>query len=707
MANLEPNLNWSNKNMSMTHEHEHHHHDDPHAHHPHEDHQAHDHSQHSPDMFKKQVLLASLLTLPTLYFSHTLQSLLNFSAASFPGSMYLPAIFGIVLFFTSGRVFLTSGFQELKSRKPGMMALIAMALIVSFGYSLALTIAELLGRPIGHMDFWWELATLITIMLVGHWLEMAAAMKASNALSELKSMLPDTANVLRGKKYENVPVSSIELGDQIAIAPGGIIPVDGHVVSGKAHVDESMLTGESALFLKETGSDVFAGTVISSDGMSASGALVVRASATGVNTLFSQIVEMVDQAQKSKSSTQRLADRAAGWLFYVAIASALLTTLYWVLDGSQDITFVLERVVTVLVIACPHALGLAIPLVTAITTAKAASSGLLIRNRQMFEEAAKLNVVLFDKTGTLTLGKRSVTEVRIANKANIRDVDKTLGLAASVEGSSEHSLGKAIVAAAEAKGVKVPKAKEFAALAGLGVSAVVGKAKVVVGSPALLVQNNIRMEVSDVLWADQATFSGYTVICVVVDGNLEALISVGDVLRETSAAAVYELQVERLHVGLLTGDAQGVADNIAKDLKITEVFAEVLPWHKAEILKKLQAEGASVGFVGDGINDAPALAQADVSFAIGAGTNIAIESAGIVLISDDPGAVVRAVKLSRRVRAKSLQNLWWAAGYNILAIPLAAGVFMPLGLVLTPAIGAVLMSLSTLIVAINAQSLRK
>jgi len=707
MANLEPNLNWSIKNMSMAHEHEHHHHDDPHAHHQHEDYQDHDHSQHSPDMFKKQVLLASVLTLPTLYFSHTLQTLLNFSALSFPGSNYLPAIFGIVLFFTSGRVFLTSGLQELKSRKPGMMALIAMALVVSFGYSLALTIAELFGKSIGHMDFWWELATLITVMLVGHWLEMAAAMKASNALSELKSMLPDTANVLRGKKYENVPVSSIELGDQIAIAPGGIIPVDGDVVSGKAQVDESMLTGESALFLKETGSDVFAGTVISADGMSTTGALVIRANATGADTLFSQIVQMVEQAQKSKSSTQRLADKAAGWLFYIAIVSALLTTLYWVLDGSQSITFVLERVVTVLVIACPHALGLAIPLVTAITTAKAASSGLLIRNRQMFEQAAKLNVVLFDKTGTLTLGKRTVSEARLASKANIRDVNKTLGLAASVEGSSEHSLGRAIVAAAEAQGVKVPNAKEFAALAGLGVSAVVGKAKVVVGSPALLVQNNIRMEVSDVLWADQATFSGFTVICVVVDGNLEALISVGDVVRSTSASAVYGLQVERIHVGLLTGDAQGVADNIAKDLKITEVFAEVLPWRKAEILKKLQSEGATVGFVGDGINDAPALAQADVSFAIGAGTNIAIESAGIVLISDDPGAVVRAVKLSRRVRAKSLQNLWWATGYNILAIPLAAGVFMPLGLVLTPAIGAVLMSLSTLIVAINAQSLRK
>ena len=683
-------------------------HQHPSAHsHDHSGHAGHDHSHHDPGMFKKQVLQATALTIPAVYFSHTVQMLLGFQAVEFPYSQYIPALIGIFMFFTSGRVFLTTGWQEIKDRKPGMMALIAMALIVAFGYSFVLTISELAGAPIGHMDFWWELATLITIMLVGHWLEMSAIMRASNALGELQSMLPDTASVLRGKKYESVPVNFVQIGDQIAIAPGGIVPVDGLVLSGKAKVDESMLTGESALVKKEQGATVFAGTVISPDSAQKVGSLVIQATATGANTAFSQIMKMVDEAQKSKSSTQRLADKAAGWLFYVALASAALTTIYWLLNGTQDINFILERVVTVLVIACPHALGLAIPLVTAITTAKAASSGLLIRNRQMFEQAAKLHVVLFDKTGTLTLGKRTVADVRVAAKAKTQDANKALAIAAAVELSSEHSIGRAIVAAADTAKLKLPKAKDFEGLAGQGVGALVGKASVIVGSPALLVQRSIRMEVSDVLWADEATSSGYTVICVVVDGNLEALITIGDVVRDSSADAIYQLQLERIRVGLLTGDAQGVAEKIANELRITEVFAETLPWHKAELIKGLQTSGAVIGFVGDGINDAPALAQADVSFAIGAGTNVAIESAGIVLISDDPGAVVRAVKLSRKVRTKSLQNLWWAAGYNILAIPLAAGVFMPLGLVLTPAIGAVLMSLSTLIVAINAQTLRK
>jgi len=700
---------WQTKNrtfigviqlMAMAHEHHHEqHHDDHSSHHEIE------HSHHSPQAFKSQVLLALGLTIPTVYFSQTVEMLLGYKALSFPYSNFLPAVFGIVLFFTAGKVFLTTGWQELKSKQPGMMALIAMAMVVAFVYSSVLTVSDLLGSPIGHMDFWWELATLITIMLVGHWIEMSAVIKASNALGELKSMLPDLASVLRGKKYEEVSVSSVQLEDQLAIAPGGIIPVDGVVISGKAKVNESMLTGEAALVQKEKGSTVFAGTVLSSDENLKSGSLVFKATATGKDTAFSQIVRMVEEAQKSKSNTQRLADRAAGWLFYIALASAALTALYWLINGTQDANFVFERIVTVLVIACPHALGLAIPLVTAITTAKAASSGLLIRNRQMFEQAAKLHIVLFDKTGTLTLGNRSVSEVRVAAKSKLQDSNKALALAAAVEISSEHSLGREIVS--HAGELKLPKAKEFESLAGQGVSGLVGKARVVVGSPALLVQNNIRMEVSDVLWADQATHAGYTVICVVVDNNLEALISIGDVLRPTSAEAVYQLQLERIRVGLLTGDAQGVADNIAKTLRITEVFAETMPWQKSELIKKIQGEQVVVGFVGDGINDAPALAQADVSFAIGAGTNVAIESAGIVLISDDPGAVVRAVKLSRKVRTKSLQNLWWAAGYNILAIPLAAGVFMPLSLVLTPAIGAVLMSLSTLIVAINAQTLRK
>ena len=673
----------------------------------HKSHEGHAHTSHNPALFKKQALLAAALSAPLVYFSHTVQMLLGYQALAFPLSNYIPAVLGMVMFFTSGRVFLSAGWQELKNKKPGMMALIAMALVVAFGYSFALTVAEIFGSAIGQMDFWWELATLITIMLVGHWIEMSAVMSASNALGVLKNMLPDTAEVLQGEKYVTMPVFRISAGDQIVVRPGSVIAIDGVVISGTAKVNEAMLTGEAALVEKAAGSSVFAGTVNSLDSDLKAGSLVIEATATGEDTAFSQIVKMVDEAQKSKSKTQRLADKAAGWLFYVALGSAVLTLIYWLVNGSQNVNFVLERVVTVLVIACPHALGLAIPLVTAITTAKAASSGLLIRNRQMFEQAAKLRFVLFDKTGTLTKGSRGVATCRIATYSKIKDSDKLLAIAAAAEFSSEHSIAKAILSAADNRSLKLTKAKNFEALAGRGVKALVGKSQVIVGSPALLLENNVRMEVAELVWADEASSNGYTVICVVVDGVLEAILKIGDAIRESSADAVYQLQAERIRVGMLTGDSQGVADAISKELKITEVFAEAMPWHKAEIVKSLQSDKAVIGFVGDGINDAPALAQADVSFAIGAGTNGALESAGIVLISDDPSAVVRAVKLSKKVRRKSLQNLWWAAGYNILAIPLAAGVFMPLGLVLTPALGAVLMSLSTLIVALNAQTLRK
>ena len=671
------------------------------------DHSGHDHSHHDPDLFKKQVLFSTALTIPAVYFSHTVQMLLGYQALSFPGSNFIPAVAGIILFFTSARIFLTTGWQEVKSKKPGMMALIALALTVAFGYSLFLTVSEILGYNLGHMDFWWELATLTTIMLVGHWIEMSAIMSASNALGELKSLLPDTALKVSGKTQKVVPVGQIVIGDQILVSPGAAVPVDGVVISGSAKLNESMLTGESALVEKSVGDSVFAGTTVSTDDQLRAGSLVIRATGTGANTAFSQILKLVEQAQQSKSKTQRLADQAAGWLFYVALLAAFITAIYWTINGSQSIDFVLERIVTVLVIACPHALGLAIPLVTSITTAKAATSGLLIRNRQMFEQAAKLHAVLFDKTGTLTEGRRGVSAVRIANKSKLQDEDKILAMAAALEFQSEHSIGRAIVQAANERELKLPKVTKFEALAGKGVSGKVGRYEVLVGSPALLVERNYRMEVIDLVWADQATASGSTVICLVVDGILEGLIKLGDVIRQSSAEAVYELQRERIRVGILTGDARGVAEYVAKEISITEVYAEALPWQKTEVIKKLQSDKSVVGFVGDGINDARALAQADVSFAIGAGTNVAIESAGIVLISDDPAAVVRAVKLSKRVRSKSLQNLWWAAGYNILAIPLAAGLFMPLGLVLTPALGAVLMSLSTLIVAVNAQTLRK
>jgi len=671
------------------------------------DHSSMDHSAHDPNVFKKQVLLATLLTIPVVYFSHTIQMLFGFKALGFVGAQYIPAVLGIVLFFISGRVFLTSGLQEIKSKKPGMMALIALALVVSFLYSLFLTLSQLVGFGLSGMDFWWELATLILIMLVGHWLEMKAVMSASGALGELKNLIPDSATLLVGKKQTTVLVAEIKLGDKIVIAPGALVPVDGVVVSGSAKVNESLLTGEAALVEKLEGSLVFAGTSNTFDESLKAGSLVIEATATGNNTAFSQIVMLVEQAQKTKSKTQRLADRAAGWLFYVALSSAVITASYWMINGTQSADFVLERVVTVLVIACPHALGLAIPLVTAITTAKAASSGLLIRNRSMFEQAAKLHAVLFDKTGTLTEGRRGVMSIRLASKSKLYDEDKVLALAAGVESGSEHSIAKSIMDAADKRSLKLLKLKGFEALAGKGVSGSLGKYSVLVGSPALLVERNIRMEVTDLVWADQVTNNGQSVICVVVDGVLEALLKVGDVIRPTSAQAVYELQSQRITVGMLTGDAQGVANHVATELKISEVFAEALPWQKAETIKNLQAHKAVIGFVGDGVNDAPALAQSDVSFAVGAGTNIAIETAGIVLLSSDPMAVVRAVRLSKRVRAKSMQNLWWAAGYNILAIPLAAGLFMPLGLVLTPALGAVLMSVSTLIVAINAQMLRR
>ncbi len=672
----------------------------------HENHDG-DHQAHDPNLFKKQILLALALTIPATYFSPTVQMLLWFTALSFPGSNYFPALAGIALMATSGRVFLSSGWKEIKAKRPGMMALIALALSVSFVYSLYLTLSQLVGFNSSGMDFWWELATLILIMLIGHWLELSAVGSANGALGELKALIPDTAVLLVGKKHKEVSVSEINIGDRLVIAPGAVIPVDGVVVDGQAKVNESMLTGESALVEKFKGSLVYAGTKNTFDESLKAGSLVIEATATGQNTAFSQIVLLVAEAQKTKSNTQRLADKAAGWLFYVALGSALATAIYWITNGTQSADFVLERVVTVLVIACPHALGLAIPLVTAITTAKAASSGLLIRNRSMFEQASKLHAVLFDKTGTLTEGVRGVLSVRVANKSKLYDEDKILSLAAGVESGSEHSIAKAILTAADKRGLKLLKLKDFQEIAGNGVSGTLGKYSVLVGSPALLVERNIRMEVVDLVWSDQATSSGQSVVCVVVDDVLEGLLKVGDVVRDTSAEAIYELKAQRIRVGMITGDAQGVANFVAKELAVDEVFAEALPNQKAAIIKKLQEHKAMIGFVGDGVNDAPALAQADVSFAVGAGTNVAIESAGIVLISSDPLAVVRAVKLSKRVRAKSLQNLWWAAGYNILAIPLAAGVFMPLGLVLTPALGAVLMSLSTWIVAINAQALRR
>jgi len=663
------------------------------------DHSGHDHSHHDPGMFKKQFWWALGLTVPTIYFSHTVHSLLGYPLWQFPLSEYVPALFGMILFFTGGQVFLKTGWQEIKGRKPGMMALIAMAIVVAFGYSLFLTVMSLAGIPFSGMDFWWELAALITIMLLGHWIEMSSVMAAQDALGELAKLVPDMADKVTGAVVTPVKTSSLKVGDVVMVRPGATIPVDGVVVSGASSVNESMISGESAPVDKVAGSEVIAGTLNSVSGSLGEGALTIRVTRIGGDTMLAGIMKLVAEAQQSKSATQLLADRAAGWLFYVATAAAVITAVVWVVLGGHTTDFVLERVVTVLVIACPHALGLAIPLVTSISTKRATSIGLLIRDRKQFEALRNVDVVVFDKTGTLTTGERSVAKISPFGISS----EEMMSLAAGVEKFSEHSLAKAIVSSSSS----VADARDFRTIPGVGVTAMVGDSAVFLGGPALLTSRNQVLNVEQLMNVDAEVSAGNSVVFVMRNNEVLGFISVGDQIRDSAATAVYELQKMRKRVAILSGDSQGVVDRIAKQLNVTEVFAEVLPHQKAEFIKKLQSDGSRVAMVGDGINDAPALAQANVGVAIGSGTDVAIESAGLLLVASDPAGVAAAIGLSKRTFSKLVQNLIWGAGYNIVAIPLAAGVLAGFGWVLTPALGAVLMSLSTIIVAANAQLLRK
>jgi len=663
------------------------------------DHSGHDHSHHDPKMFKKQFWWALGLTVPTIYFSHTVHSLLGYPLWQFPLSEYVPALFGMILFFTGGQVFLKTGWQEIKGRKPGMMALIAMAIVVAFGYSLFLTVMSLAGIPFSGMDFWWELAALITIMLLGHWIEMSSVMAAQDALGELAKLVPDMADKVTGAVVTPVKTSSLKVGDVVMVRPGATIPVDGVVVSGASSVNESMISGESAPVDKVAGSEVIAGTLNSVSGSLGEGALTIRVTRIGGDTMLAGIMKLVAEAQQSKSATQLLADRAAGWLFYVATAAAVITAVVWVVLGGHTTDFVLERVVTVLVIACPHALGLAIPLVTSISTKRATSIGLLIRDRKQFEALRNVDVVVFDKTGTLTTGERSVAKISPFGISS----EEMMSLAAGVEKFSEHSLAKAIVSSSSS----VADARDFRTIPGVGVTAMVGDSAVFLGGPALLTSRNQVLNVEQLMNVDAEVSAGNSVVFVMRNNEVLGFISVGDQIRDSAATAVYELQKMRKRVAILSGDSQGVVDRIAKQLNVTEVFAEVLPHQKAEFIKKLQSDGSRVAMVGDGINDAPALAQANVGVAIGSGTDVAIESAGLLLVASDPAGVAAAIGLSKRTFSKLVQNLIWGAGYNIVAIPLAAGVLAGFGWVLTPALGAVLMSLSTIIVAANAQLLRK
>ncbi len=648
------------------------------------------HAGHSVAMFRDKFWLTLALAIPVVFWSADVQNWLGYAAPSFPGSKLIPAILGTVVFVYGGLVFVRGAWRELADHKPGMMTLISLAIVVAFGTSLAATFG------LFEIEVWWELASLITIMILGHWLEMRAITQARGALKALAALLPDTAERVSGSETQTVPLSELHLGDIVLVRPGGRVPADGKVAEGTADVDESMITGESRTVSKGVGATVIAGTV------AGGGSLRVRVTAVGDQTALSGIMRLVATAQASGSRAQALADRAAALLFYVAVASGALTLAYWWLAGDKE--HALIRTATVLIIACPHALGLAIPLVIAISTSLGAQNGLLVKDRLALERARNLGLVIFDKTGTLTRGTPAVSGVAVAPGTSEADL---IASAAAVEANSEHPLARAIVAEAKRRGVLESKAANFEEKPGRGAQALVGGKSVAVGGPRLLTEAKVAapQEVEKVTtsWAGE----GKTVLYAVAEGRLLGAFAVEDEIRPESQEAVNELHRLGIRVAMITGDSKTVADSVARRIGIDEVAAEVLPADKASAVERFQTGGKMVAMVGDGVNDAPALATANVGIAIGAGTDVAIESAGIVLVRSDPRDVVGAIKLSRATYRKMIQNLIWATAYNLVAIPVAAGIFVHWGFDLPMSVGAVAMSLSTIIVAANAQLLRR
>src|SRR5437868_4352983 len=665
---------------------------DPHAGHKMSDvHASHDrHAGHSVAMFRDKFWLSFALTIPVVIWSTDVQHWFGYRAPSFPGSNLIPPILGTVVFVYGGLVFIRGAWRELADHKPGMMTLISLAITVALGTSLAATFG------LFEIEVWWELASLITIMVLGHWLEMRAISQARGALSALAALLPDTAERVTGTDTESVPLSELRTGDVLLIRPGARVPADGTVIEGAAEVDESMITGESKTVPKGAGARVTAGTVASG------GSLRVRVTAIGDQTALSGIMRLVAAAQASGSRTQALADRAAAILFYVAVVAGAVTFTFWWLSGDKE--HALIRTATVLIIACPHALGLAIPLVIAIATSLGARNGLLVKDRLALERARNLDMVIFDKTGTLTLGAPAVSDVAAA--PGITE-GALIGQAAAVESSSEHPLAKAIVAEAKRREVAQAAATDFKALPGRGAEALVQGRIVKVGGPRLLSEANVsvpaELEKRTAAWSSD----GKTVLYAVAQGGLLGAFTVEDEIRPESAEAVTELHALGIRVAMITGDSQAVADSVARRLGIDEVAAEVLPADKASAVKRFQAGGNKVAMVGDGVNDAPALATANVGIAIGAGTDVAIESAGIVLVRSDPSDVVGAIELSRATYRKMVQNLVWASAYNLVSIPIAGGLLVRWGFDLPMSVGAVAMSASTIIVAANAQLLRR
>ena len=675
--------------------------------HGHPDHTGHDHGDHDGHgghgahgghgghgdhaaMFRKRFWWSLLLSVPVVFTSHMVAGWFGYDV---PAALtWVPPLLGTAVFLYGGWPFLSGVPAELRDREPGMMTLVAMAITVAFGSSLLATFG-VVGME---LDFWWELVLLVVVMLLGHWLEMRALGQASGALEALAELLPDqTERVGADGEVEEIPIAALAAGDTVLVRSGGRVPADGTVLQGRADVDESMITGESRTVTRTDGDRVVAGTVATDS------ALRVRVDAVGDDTTLAGIQRLVSEAQESRSRSQALADRAAGLLFWFALSAAVITSLVWgplIGDSSQAV----ERTVTVLVIACPHALGLAIPLVIAISTTLSARNGILVKDRLSLERTRLVDTVLFDKTGTLTKGTPAVLDMTAMDGES---PERMLSLAGSVEADSEHPSAKAITHAAREAG-PLPMATDFHSLPGRGVRATVDGIDVHVGGPALL--ESLGLTEPEELaertrpWREQ----GSTVLHVIDDGAIVGALALADELRPESASAVRQLKEQGVRVAIVTGDARNVADSVAGRLGLDEVFAQVLPDQKDAVVRDLQERGHRVAMVGDGVNDAPALARADVGIAIGAGTDVAIESAGVVLASDDPRGVVSVRKLSKVGYRKMIQNLVWAAGYNVVAVPLAAGVLAPIGFVLAPAVGAVLMSLSTIIVALNAQLLR-
>jgi Cu2+-exporting ATPase len=642
--------------------------------------------------FRDRFWVSLLLAVPVVVFSQMFADLLSYSLP--PGTAWISPVLGTVVFFYGGWPFLTGAWSELRARQPGMMLLIALAITVAFCASAATS----LGIGGVDLDFWWELALLVVIMLLGHWLEMRAIGQASSALDALAALLPDTAERIQPDgAVTSVGLDDLQIGDFVLVRSGGRVPADGTVQEGRAELDESMITGESRPVAKTIGDRVVAGTVATDS------ALRVRVDAVGEGTALAGIRRLVEQAQASKSRAQTLADRAAAWLFYFATTAAIITFITWLTLG--DPKQAVERTVTVLVIACPHALGLAIPLVIAISTALAARAGILVKDRLALERMRTINTVLFDKTGTLTKGQPAVVDMAAVDPSDDGTI-RLLALAGAVEADSEHPLAKAIVAAAKRYGATAA-ATDFCSLTGRGVRAMVDGTDVAVGGPALLRETGV--EVPGVLDDQAAKWSahGAAVLYVLKADKVIGALALADEVRPESREAIDQLHKRGIRVVMITGDARAVAEAVATDLGIDEVFAEVLPEDKDSKVAELQARGLRVAMVGDGVNDAPALARADVGLAIGAGTDVAIESAGVVLASDDPRSVLSVIRLSAASYRKMVQNLAWATGYNLIAVPLAAGVLAGVGVVLSPAVGAILMSASTLVVAANAQLLRR